>query len=150
MRSQTEDGPQLYKTWTEAALETGAYHGFHVETIRNTGALGLLFATVALFVFMAFAWRAIQQTRNQPYWGMVLFICMPVLIHRFWYWLVFGSYKAEFPSVIALAGMVKLIHVLIVRESHLMEPVSQSPPAREITAPARNPQFASARKSDRL
>ena len=113
MRSQTEDGPKLYKTWTEAALETGAYHGFHVEAIRNTGALGLLFATVALFVFMAFAWRAIQQTRNQPYWGMVLFICMPYLLQPFWYWLVFGSYKAEFPNVIALAGMIKLLHVLI-------------------------------------
>jgi hypothetical protein len=119
MRSQTEEGPQLYKTWTDAALETGAYHGFHVEAIRNTGALGLLFATIALFVFMAFAWRAIQKTRNQPYWGMVLFICMPYLIHPFWYWLVFASYKAEFPSLIALAGMIKLLHLLILKESNL-------------------------------
>lgn len=119
MRNQTEAGPQLYKTWTEAALETGAYHGFHVETIRHTGALGLLFATVTLLVFMAFAWRAIQGSRDQPYWGMVLFICMPYLLHPFWYWLIFASYKAEFPQYIALAGMIKLIHVLMAKESNL-------------------------------
>jgi hypothetical protein len=119
MRNQTVNGPQLYKTWTEAALETGAYHGFHVETIRNTGTVGLLFATIALFVFMAFAWRAIQQFRNHPYWGMVLFICMPFLIHPFWYWLVFGSYKSDFPLLIALAGMIKLLHVLITKEYNL-------------------------------
>ena len=121
MRSITETGPQIYKTWTDAALETGAYHGFHVETIRNTGAIGLLCATLTLFVFMSFAWHAIQQTRNQPYWGMVLFICMPFLIFPFWYWLVFGSYKTELPTVIALAGMIKLLHVLMARESSQME-----------------------------
>jgi hypothetical protein len=138
MRSMTEEGPQLYKTWTDAALETGAYHGFHVETIRNTGALGLLFATVALFVFMAFAWRAIQQTRNQPYWGMVLFICMPFLIYPFWYWLVYGSYKADFPILIALAGMIKLLHVLILKESSTMELGASLPSGHQNAAPHPN------------
>jgi hypothetical protein len=129
MRSHTETGPQLYKTWTEAALETGNYHGFHVETIRHTGALGLLFATVALFVFMKSAWRGIQQTRNQPYWGMVLFICMPYIIYPFWYWLIFGSYKGNFAIVIALAGMIKLLQVLIARESTTQSVVSELPAA---------------------
>jgi hypothetical protein len=133
MRSQTDTGPQLYKTWTEAALETGDYHGFHVETIRHTGTLGLVCATVALFVFMASAFRAIQQTRNQPYWGMVLFICMPYLIYPFWYWLVFGSYKASFPTLLALAGMIKLLHVLIHRES--------TPQSGSSNLTANNPHF---------
>jgi hypothetical protein len=119
MRSQTETGPQLYKSWTEAALETGAYHGFHVETIRHTGVIGLIFATLTLFVFMSFAWRAIQNSRSQRYWGLVLFICMPYLLHPFWYWLIFGSYKAQFPQFIALAGMIKLLHVLMTKESNL-------------------------------
>lgn len=146
MRSQTETGPQLFKTWTDAALETGAYHGFHVETIRNTGALGLLCATIALFVFMSSAWRAIQRTRTQPYWGMVLFICMPFLIHPFWYWLVFGSYKADFPTVIALAGMVKLLHTLVNQETPLLGPVSPLKHSSLMTSPSPNPQFASARQ----
>jgi hypothetical protein len=116
MRNQTENGPQIYRTWTEAALETGAYHGFHVEAIRNTGVVGLLFATMALLVFMRYSWRVIQAHRNQHYWGLVLFICMPYLIHPFWYWLVFGSYKAVFPQVIAMAGMIKLIYAMINQE----------------------------------
>lgn len=136
IRSNEENGPQIYTSWTDAALETGAYHGFHVECIRNTGALGLLFATVSLFVFMASAWRAIQQSRNRPYWGVVLFICLPYLIYPFWYWLLFGSYKAGFPAVIALAGMIKLLHVLLARESlHL----SAHPNSAEMTPRFRKP-----------
>ena len=75
---------------------------------------------------MAFAWRAIQKTRNHSYWGMVLFICMPYLIYPFWYWLIFGSYKTEFPTYIALAGMIKLLHVLIAKESKLSQPKDSS------------------------
>lgn len=99
-------------TWTEAALEMGNYHGFHVETIRFTGVIGLAAATLALFVFSSTAWRCINAYRSSSQWGFVLFVCMPFLIHPYWYWLVFGSYKADFPGLVALAGMIKLLHVL--------------------------------------
>lgn len=128
MRSQTEGSPEIYSSWTEAALETGAYHGFHVEAIRNTGAIGLLFATITLIVVMRYAWQAIQQSVNKPYFGMVLFVCMPYLIFPFWYWLVFGSYKVEFPEFIALAGMIKLIHVLMSKEGQAIQTMSALAP----------------------
>ncbi|TAE91636.1 MAG: hypothetical protein EAZ81_05645 [Verrucomicrobia bacterium] len=122
MKSQTASGPQLYKSWTEAALETGAYHGFHVESIRNTGIIGLTFATLTLIVFMKNSGRVISRWRNHHYWGFVLFICMPFLIHPFWYWFVFGSYKVEFPDYIALAGMIKLLsEITIQSESNFKE-----------------------------
>lgn len=115
-------------TWTESAMEMGNYHGFHVETIRFTGVVGLVAATFALFAFSSTAWRCIKAYRGSPQWGFVLFVCMPFLIHPYWYWLVFGSYKADFPGLIALAGMVKLLQVIWHQETTntQLEPYSKS------------------------
>ncbi len=101
-----------HMTFEERALEMGDFHGFHVETIRNTGVIGLIAATFALFVFAGYAWKAMQMFRGDPSWGFAIFVCMPVVIMPFWYWLVFGSYKADFPAVIAMAGMVKIAWLL--------------------------------------
>jgi hypothetical protein len=96
-------------TTEENFLATGSYHGFHAETIRFTGVIGLIAATAALIVFAVFAHRCIKRYRGEREWGAVLFICMPFLIHPLWYWLIFGAYKTDFATLIALAGMVKLL-----------------------------------------
>jgi hypothetical protein len=101
----------------EMFMATGSYHGFHVETIRFTGVVGLIAATAALIVFAVFAARCLRYYRNQPMWGYVIFICMPFLIHPLWYWFVFGEYKAEFPILIAMAGMVRLLWAIHLKES---------------------------------
>lgn len=96
---------------------TGAYHGFHVETIRFTGVVGLIAATSALFVFMVFGYRNIKAYRDQPGWGHVLFICMPALIGPWWAWLVFAEYRGDFPLWIAFScGMIKLLHTIHKRD----------------------------------
>ncbi len=95
--------------FVERSMAMGSYHGFHVETIRFTGVAGLLAATAALVVLAVYAWRCIQAFRDHPHWGYVLFICMPYLIHPLWYWLIFGSYRAGYPELIAMAGMIKLL-----------------------------------------
>ena len=97
-------------------LAMGSYHGFHVETIRFTGVLGLIAATGALIVFAVFASRCIRLYRGHPSWGYVLFIGMPFLIHPLWYWLVFGAYRSQFPVAIALAGMIKLLYSMRLSE----------------------------------
>jgi hypothetical protein len=108
----------MFKDWRmtggmsteEMFMITGSYHGFHVETIRFTGVVGLIAATAALIVFAIFAARCIRYYRNQPAWGFVLFVCMPFLIHPLWYWVVFGEYRNDFAILIASAGMVKLLY----------------------------------------
>ena len=97
-------------TTQDMFLVTGSYHGFHVETIRFTGAVGLFAATAALIVFAVFANRCIRHYRDHPAWGYVLFICMPFLIHPLWYWLIFGAYNSDFPILIATAGLIKLLN----------------------------------------
>ena len=99
-------------SFVERSLEVGNYHGFHVETIRFTGIVGLIAATIALVVFARFAWRAISLHRNTDHWGYIIFVCMPYLIYPFWYWLVFGSLRSGFPQLIAMAAMVRVAYDL--------------------------------------
>lgn len=96
---------------------TGSYHGFHVETIRYTGIVGLIVATAALIVFAVFAHRCIKAYRNQSGWGHVIFICMPFLLYPLWYWLVFGDYKTEFAVTIAKVGLIRLLWTIHRKES---------------------------------
>lgn len=98
-------------SFVERSLEVGNYHGFHVETIRFTGVVGLLAATIALLVFARFAWKTIQFHRGSQEWGHVIFVCMPFLIHPFYYWLIFGSYRADYPGLIVMAAMVKVAYM---------------------------------------
>lgn len=92
----------------ESYLAKGSYHGFHVETIRFTGVLGLVCATFALFVFSVRAWRLTNKYRETSAWGAILFVCIPVIMAPYWYWLVFGSYKVEFPLLIITAGILRI------------------------------------------
>jgi len=102
-----------------------------VETIRFTGVLGLLAATFALLVFAVYAWKAIKLHRGNELWGYVIFICMPVVINPFWYWLVFGSYRSGYPELIAMAGMVKAIYQIGLSRSVVSE--QNAPDHREQT-----------------
>ena len=99
-------------TTEDLLMITGSYHGFHVETIRFTGVIGLIAATGVLIVLAVHAWRNIAWYRGTPYWNYVMFICMPMLIYPATYWLIFGEYKGQFLQLIAMAGLVKLLHVL--------------------------------------
>ena len=101
------DSPLNKLPWIDRALEMGVYHGFHVETIRFTGVVGLFAATLALIIFMRYAWRSIDLLRDTPIWGHVIFMCLPFVIYPFWYWFIFGSYRDGFPELLALAAMVR-------------------------------------------
>jgi hypothetical protein len=100
-------------------LATGAYHGFHVETIRFTGVFGLACAIFAMVVFFKCGLRLVRHFRGQPLFGPVLFICLPVMIYLFWSLLVFGSYRVDFPPILIMAGMMKMLDNL--RLSQLAE-----------------------------
>ena len=93
----------------EQALARGSYHGFHVETIRFTGFFGLALAVFANFVFFASALKSIKFYRRHPYFGYVAYLTIPFLVYPFWSLLVFGSYRTEFPQILAMAGLLKML-----------------------------------------
>lgn len=103
---QTGMGLESFK---EYCLATGTYHGFHVETIRFTGILGLVCAVFAMIVFFRKGLVLIRYFRRDPLLGCVLYICLPIMLYLFWSLLVFGSYKVDFPPVLVMAGMLKML-----------------------------------------
>ncbi len=93
----------------EVLMRRGSYHGFHVQTIRSTGYVGLAVALFVLGVFFRHAWKHIQYFRGRPEWGYVLYICVPFLIFPFYAMLVFGDYRFDFPQYIIMAGFLKML-----------------------------------------
>lgn len=93
----------------EVMMRRGSYHGFHVQTIRMTGYVGLLAVLILLGVFWHHAWSHIQYFRARPEWGYVLFVCVPFLIYPFYAMLVFGDYRAGLPRLIISAGFLKML-----------------------------------------
>lgn len=96
-------------SFKERSLATGSYHGFHVETIRHTGVLGLACAIFAMVVFFRKGRQLIRHFRGQRIFGHVLFICLPVMIYLFWSLLIFGAYRVDFPPVLIMGGMLKML-----------------------------------------
>jgi hypothetical protein len=110
-------------------MARGSFHGFHVETIRFTGIVGLIAALISMGIFFSVAWQLIQYFRHRPEWKYVLYLCIPFLIHPFYYMLVFGSYKSGFPIILISAGMLKLLDNIRRDElaaARITEPVSST------------------------
>jgi len=95
----------------EYFMAKGSYHSFPIETIRFTGVLGLLLATVALFFFARKAWDLIFYYRGKDGFNYVLFVTIPFLAYPLFYWLVFGTYKGSsgFVFIIMQAGLLKML-----------------------------------------
>jgi hypothetical protein len=93
----------------EKMLAQGSYHGFHVETIRFTGAVGLIAALVMMGVGFSKALKLVRFYRDDKLFPFVAYICIPSLLYPFWAMLIFGSYRTEFPQFIAMAGMLKML-----------------------------------------
>jgi hypothetical protein len=111
-------------SFKERCLATGSYHGFHVETIRHTGVFGLACAIIAMVIFFHKGTVLIRHFRGQPIFGFVLYLCLPVMVYLFWSLLVFGSYRVDYPPILIMAGMLKLLDNL--RLSQIAELASQS------------------------
>lgn len=114
-------------------MAKGSYHGFHVETIRMTGAFGLLCALIGLVIFFRYAWIQIQHFRGRPEWPFILYIGIPFLIYPFYLILIFGAYRAGFPSIIVAAGLLKVVDNIRVRE------LAEARIQRQITDPSETP-----------
>lgn len=100
----------------EDFMVRGSYHGFHVEAIRFTGVFGLFLALVSMGIFFKQALKLIRYFEGRSEWGYIIYICMPFLIYPFYFMLVFGGYRTQFPVVLASAGLLKILDNIRVRE----------------------------------
>ena len=92
----------------ESSLASGSYHGFHVETIRFTGGVGLACAVFLMLVCAVKAWNIASRYRNQWEFGPLAVLAIPFLVYPFQALLIFGAYRAQFPQFIVLAGLLKM------------------------------------------
>jgi hypothetical protein len=112
---------------SEALMARGSYHGFHVQTIRMTGYVGLAVALIVLGIFFRHAWNHIQYFRGRPEWGYVLYICVPFLIYPFYAMLVFGDYRFGYPDYLLLAGFLKMLWTVRHAEARDAQHLSATP-----------------------
>lgn len=142
--AQTQDALGLRKysgDSIDAFIAKGSYHGWHVEAIRFTGAMGLVVGLLILFVFARHAWVVINYHHGTEYFPFVVFIGIPFLIEPFFTLFVFGSYKGSFITYIAMSGMLRLVYGLYMvdQRSAVMNPESaQAPNETSFNPPVRH------------
>jgi hypothetical protein len=110
-------GPRTFSKgfgFIESSLASGSYHGFHVETIRFTGGIGLASALFLMIVCAVKAWNIASKYRNQPEFGPLAILAIPFLVYPIQALLIFGAYRAHFPQFIVLAGLLKIL------ENHML------------------------------
>lgn len=95
----------------DAFIAKGSYHGWHVEAIRFTGVLGLLVGLGILLVFARHAWLLIRRHYDTSFFPYAAFIGIPFLIEPFFTLFVFGSYKGNFISFIAMSAMLRACYI---------------------------------------
>lgn len=131
----------------EQMLSLGAYHSFPVETIRFTGVVGLACALFLMIVAFRKSLVLVRHYRGSPIFPYVMYVCVPMVIYLFWSQLVFGAYRVEFPQIIALTGLLKMLDNQRVQElAAAAEPVplAGNPPAAA-PAPRQRPVFGGSR-----
>lgn len=96
----------------EQMLAQGSYHGFHVETIRFTGVVGLVAALFLMVVAFRKAMQLVRFYRGKSQFPYVAYLCIPFVIYPLWSMLVVGSYRAEFPQFIVTVGLLKWLDKL--------------------------------------
>jgi hypothetical protein len=121
----------------ENLMARGSYHGFHVQTIRMTGYVGLLAALITLGIFAREAWKHIKYFRNRPEWGYVLYICVPFLIYPFYAMLIFADYRFGMPDYLLMAGFLKMLWN--VRYAEAREPALSPVPEQSASMAAHRP-----------
>jgi hypothetical protein len=100
----------------DAFIAKGSYHGWHVEAIRFTGVLGLVIGIFILFVFARHAWVIVKHHRGSDFFPYAVYLCIPFLIEPFFTLFVFGSYKGNFITYIAMSAMLRLAYGLYLEE----------------------------------
>jgi hypothetical protein len=130
----------------DAFIAKGSYHGWHVEAIRFTGALGLVVGVVIFCGFFRCALTLVNHHRGTALHPYMIFLAMPFLVEPYYSLFVFGSYKGSFISYFAMSGMLRLVYGLYLAEIRQPAVVTQlqtpEPQQRLPVLQGRRPAFA--------
>ena len=90
-------------------LATGTYHSGPIETIKRIGYLGLGVLLVVMGMFVKASVSIVNRTRGTPYFPYAMYVALPLVIHPFYFVLVFGSFQGSITALLLGGGMLRLI-----------------------------------------
>ena len=93
----------------ENMMITGGYHSGPVHTIRTIGYVGLAVLLSAMIRLAVHAHRQIIRCRNTEWFGVALFVCLPLIVFPIFWTFIFGEFQKGFASVAIGIGFVRLL-----------------------------------------
>lgn len=99
----------------EAFLTSGSFHSGPVSTIKAIGYVGLpVFITLTIFVAW-FAYRLAVAAQGTSFFIPSLFISIQAIYYPLNFVFIFGDFRHDLPQIIFLIGMLKLLHLSMVK-----------------------------------
>jgi len=104
----------------ERAMLGGDFHSGPVTTIRIMGYSGLIVLILVFIVIAVRAHKLIMFSRGKPYFGEVIFFCLPLVWFPLFFLFVFGSFKSSIPTFFLQMGLLRLLEINI-RDKEIAE-----------------------------
>ncbi len=93
----------------ESVMVSGSFHNGPLTTIRYAGIFGLILFYTLMITSAVAAVRHVRLCRNSPLLPVAIYLAIQLIWFPVHFTLVFGSYNADFPQQIFLAGLLRLV-----------------------------------------
>lgn len=93
----------------EYFLTVGDYHSGPIETIKRIGYLGLGALLIVMGIFLRAAVKMVNRTRGTPYFPYAMYLALPLVIHPFYFIVVFGTFKGTLTVFLLTGGALRLL-----------------------------------------
>lgn len=93
----------------ETQMITGAYHSGPLSAIRYVGVVGFILFMVLTIYAAQFSWKLINRAKGTPFFGIAIFVGLPLIYKPFEYVVIFGAFDSDLPFVIFQIGLLRLV-----------------------------------------
>ena len=90
-------------------LINGDYHSGPVSFVRTIGYFGLSLFWIAQIAIIVSSHRLIRSVRGSPYFGPVVFICIPAIAHPIIFTFVFGTFAKDISLLFLNIGLLSFL-----------------------------------------
>jgi len=90
-------------------LINGDYHSGPVSFVRAVGYLGLALFWIGQIAIVISSHRLIKSVRGSPYFGPVLFVCIPAIAHPIGFTFVFGTFSRDIALFFLNIGLLSFL-----------------------------------------
>jgi len=93
----------------ENLLIVGQVHSGPLTAIRYVGIVGFALYMLLVIMMAVENWRLIRRCYGTPFFATAVFNGMTIIFFPFSYVVMFGSYDGDFPRIVFLVGLLKLL-----------------------------------------